>query len=71
MPRPMGVRGDEQFSGPFGSGAAAATIAGWEMQRHMSEFGTTEEQFAINASTQRYHATLNEDFEGPDEQGVG
>ena len=60
-PRPQGVRGDEQFSAPFGSGAAAATIAGWEMRRHMDEYGTTEEQFALNAVTQRHHATLNED----------
>jgi acetyl-CoA acetyltransferase len=59
--RPQGIRGDEQFSAPFGSGAAAASIAGWEMQRHMSEYGTTEEQFAINAVTQRHHATLNDD----------
>ena len=48
-------------SAPFGSGAAAATIAGWEMRRHMDEYGTTEEQFALNAVTQRHHATLNED----------
>jgi acetyl-CoA acetyltransferase len=61
MPRPQGVRGDEQFSAPFGSGAAAATIAGWEMRRHMDEYGTTEEQFAQNAVTQRHHATLNDD----------
>jgi acetyl-CoA acetyltransferase len=59
--RPQGVRGDEQFSAPFGTWAAAATIAGWEMQRHMCEFGTTEEQFALNAVTQRHHATLNDD----------
>ena len=61
VPRPQGITGDEQFSAPFGTGAAAATIAGWEMQRHMSEYGTTEEQFAINAVTQRYHASLNDD----------
>jgi acetyl-CoA acetyltransferase len=58
---PAWVGGDDQFSAPYGTGAAAATIAGWEMQRHMHEFGTTEEQFAINAVTQRYHASLNDD----------
>jgi acetyl-CoA acetyltransferase len=50
-----------QFSAPFGAGAAAATIAGLQMQAHMARFGTTEEQFAQNAVTQRYHASLNED----------
>jgi acetyl-CoA acetyltransferase len=62
--RPSGPRragGDEQFTAPFGGGAAAAMIAGFEMQRHMHDFGTTEEQFAINAVTQRHHASLNED----------
>jgi acetyl-CoA acetyltransferase len=60
-PRPPQMRPDDQFSAPFGAGAAAATIAGWEMQRHMHEYGTTEEQFALNAVTQRYHASLNDD----------
>jgi acetyl-CoA acetyltransferase len=55
------ISGDEQFTAPFGGAAAAASIAGLEMTAHMAKFGTTEEQFAINASTQRYHATLNED----------
>jgi acetyl-CoA acetyltransferase len=50
-----------QFSAPFGSGAAAATIAGFQMQAHMSRYGTTEEQFAQNAVNQRYHASLNDD----------
>jgi acetyl-CoA acetyltransferase len=31
------------------------------MQRHMFDFGTTEEQFAVNAVNQRYHASLNDD----------
>jgi acetyl-CoA acetyltransferase len=55
------VAGTEQFTAPFGGAAAAASIAGLEMTAHMAKFGTTEEQFAINASTQRHHATLNED----------
>ncbi len=50
-----------QFTAPFGTGAAAAMIAGFEMQAHMSRYGTTEEQFAHNAVNQRYHASLNED----------
>ena len=58
---PVGVGGDAQFSAPFGSGAAAASIAGFQMQAHMARYGTTEEQFAHNAVTQRYHATLNDD----------
>jgi acetyl-CoA acetyltransferase len=50
-----------QFSAPFGTGAAAATIAGFQMQAHMSRYGTTEEQFAQNAVNQRYHASMNDD----------
>ncbi len=50
-----------QFTAPFGAGAAAATIAGFQMQAHMSRYGTTEEQFAQNAVNQRHHASLNED----------
>jgi acetyl-CoA acetyltransferase len=58
---PATVGGDAQFTSPFGADAAAAMIAGFEMTAHMAKFGTTEEQFALNASTQRYHATLNDD----------
>jgi acetyl-CoA acetyltransferase len=58
---PTTVGGDAQFTSPFGADAAAAMIAGFEMTAHMAKFGTTEEQFALNASTQRYHATLNDD----------
>ncbi|HEY2331749.1 MAG TPA: thiolase family protein [Acidimicrobiales bacterium] len=58
---PRRVAGDEQFTAPFGGAAAAASIAGLEMQRHMFDFGTTEEQFAVNAVNQRYHASLNDD----------
>jgi acetyl-CoA acetyltransferase len=50
-----------QFSAPFGTGAAAATIAGFQMQAHMSRYGTSEEQFAQNAVNQRYHASMNDD----------
>jgi acetyl-CoA acetyltransferase len=53
--------GDQQFQAPFGTAASAATIGGWEMQRYMAQFGATEEQFALNAVTQRYHASLNDD----------
>ena len=49
-----------QFSAPFGAGAAAAGIAGFQMQAHMARYGTTEEQFAHNTVNQRYHASLNE-----------
>jgi acetyl-CoA acetyltransferase len=58
---PMKVGGDMQFSAPFGAGAAASLIAGLQMQRYLSEFGATEEQFAVNAVTQRYHASMNDD----------
>ena len=58
---PDRVGGDEQFTAPFGGMAAAAAIAGFEMQRYMSEFGATEEQFGLHAVAQRYHATLNDD----------
>jgi len=58
---PRMAPGDQQFSAPFGTGASAATIGGWEMQRYMSKFGATEEHFAYNAVNQRYHASLNDD----------
>jgi acetyl-CoA acetyltransferase len=59
---PATVGGDAQFTSPFGADAgAAAMIAGLEMTAHMAKFGTTEEQFALNAVTQRYHASLNDD----------
>jgi acetyl-CoA acetyltransferase len=58
---PMKVGGDMQFSAPFGAAAAASLIAGLQMQRYLSEFGATEEQFAVNAVTQRYHASLNDE----------
>jgi acetyl-CoA acetyltransferase len=58
---PRRAPGDQQFSAPFGAGASAATIGGWEMQRYMAKFGATEEHFALNAVNQRYHASLNDD----------
>jgi acetyl-CoA acetyltransferase len=59
MRGPMRVGGDQQFSAPFGAGAAGAGIGGFQMQRHMQQYGTTYEQFAINAVTARYHASLH------------
>lgn len=56
---PPRVPGDMQFSAPFGAGAAGATIGAFQMQRHMQQYGTTYEQFAANAVTARYHATLH------------
>jgi acetyl-CoA acetyltransferase len=56
---PMRVGGDQQFSAPFGAGAAGATIGAFQMQRHMQQYGTTYEQFAANAVTARYHASLH------------
>jgi acetyl-CoA acetyltransferase len=58
---PREAPGDAQFSAPFGAAAAGATIGALQMQRHMSQYGTTEEQFAQNAVNARYHASLNED----------
>ncbi len=60
-PELSGASGPAQWDAPFGASAAAAGIGGLQMQAHMSRFGTTEEQFAINAVNQRYHASLNED----------
>jgi acetyl-CoA acetyltransferase len=58
---PERASGDDQFVLPFGGMAAAAPIAGIEMQRHMSQYGTTEEHFALHAVGQREHASRNED----------
>jgi acetyl-CoA acetyltransferase len=55
----MRVAGEHQFSAPFGSGAAGATIGAFQMQRHMQQYGTTYEQFAANAVNARYHASLH------------
>jgi acetyl-CoA acetyltransferase len=56
---PMRIGGDQQFSAPFGAGAAGATIGGFQMQRHMQQYGTTYEQFAENAVTARHYASLH------------
>jgi acetyl-CoA acetyltransferase len=56
---PQRVAGDAQFSGPFGAGAAGATIGAFQMQRHMQQYGTTYDQFAANAVNARYHASLH------------
>jgi acetyl-CoA acetyltransferase len=56
---PHWVGGDQQFSAPFGAGAAGATIGAFQMQRHMQQYGTTYEQFAANAVNARYHASLH------------
>jgi acetyl-CoA acetyltransferase len=53
--------GEMQFSAPFGPPGGAGIIAGLTMQRHMSLYGTTYEQFAAQQVTSRYHASLNED----------
>ncbi len=58
---PTPSSGDEQFRRPFGQLLPLQAIAAMPMQRHMAVYGTTEEQFAQHAVTQRYHATLNED----------
>jgi acetyl-CoA acetyltransferase len=51
--------GDRQFLGPFGAGNPTQW-AGLFTQRHMSEFGTTEEQFGHHVIAQRAHASLND-----------
>jgi acetyl-CoA acetyltransferase len=51
--------GDRQFIGPFGAGNPTQW-AGLFTQRHMSEFGTTEEQFGHHVIAQRAHAALND-----------
>ena len=55
-----GATGDRQFLTPFGAGSATQW-AGLLTQRHMAEFGTTEEQFGHHVIAQRSHAALNED----------
>jgi acetyl-CoA acetyltransferase len=54
------ARGDRQFLVPFGAGSPTQW-AGLLTQRHMAEFGTTEEQFGHHVIAQRYHASLNDD----------
>ena len=52
--------GDRQFLAPFGAGSPTQW-AGLLTQRHMAEFGTTEEQFGHHVIAQRYHASMNDD----------
>ena len=56
----LGGSGDRQFLVPFGAGNPTQW-AGLFTQRHMAEFGTTEEQFGHHVIAQRYHASLNDD----------
>jgi acetyl-CoA acetyltransferase len=58
---PRRVGGEQQWTAPFGGSSPAAFIGGLQMQRYMSEFGATEEHFALNASIQRDYATRNPD----------
>jgi acetyl-CoA acetyltransferase len=58
--RPQDVPGDQQFLAPFGAGQPTQW-AGLLTQRHMAEYGTTEEQFGTHVITQRHHASLNDD----------
>jgi acetyl-CoA acetyltransferase len=55
-----GAAGDRQFLTPFGAGSPTQW-AGLFTQRHMAEFGTTEEQFGHHVIAQRSHAVLNDD----------
>lgn len=58
-PAPTMVPGDYQFAMPYGL-PGPGMVAGLTMQRHMSVYGTTEEHFALQQVTARYHASLNE-----------
>lgn len=60
-PVPSGAFGDAQFAQPFGAPGPPGTIAALAMQRYMSVYGATPEQFGIHAETKRFHASLNED----------
>ena len=53
--------GDGQFTRPFGENAPAVRTPGLQAQRHMWQYGTTEEQFGAHVVAQRYHASMNED----------
>ncbi len=60
MSRANGVPGDMQFVAPFGAGSPTQW-AGLLTQRHMAQYGTTEEQFGAHVIAQRHHAALNDD----------
>ena len=55
-----------EFETPFGPAAGANTGYGLMKQRHMHEYGTTDEQFARIAVNQRFNALTNENavFQG-------
>ena len=53
------VKGEDQFTAPFGSHHAAANF-GHAATAHMARFGTTMLDFAHLAVTQRKHASLNQ-----------
>lgn len=55
---PPASKGTE-FETPFGPSAGANTGYGLMKQRHMYEFGTTDEQFAKMAVNQRFNALTN------------
>lgn len=55
----MTIPGDHQFAMPFGA-TGPGMVAGITMQRHMSQYGTTAEQFGLQQVAQRDHARLNE-----------
>jgi acetyl-CoA acetyltransferase len=54
------VTGSAQFHHPFGVAAPAQEMA-LIARRHMHVFGTTAEQFGMQAVAQRYHASRNPD----------
>ena len=56
-----GIPWDAQFVRPFGSILPLQSIAALPAQRHMQQYGTTEEQFGAHVIAQRYNASLNED----------
>lgn len=58
---PALVGGDQQWTAPFGGSLPAAFIGGLQMQRYMSQFGATEDDFARHAIVQRRHAARNPD----------
>jgi acetyl-CoA acetyltransferase len=56
---PVRVAGQQQWTAPFGGSLPAAFIGGLQMQRYMSEFRATEQDFARHAAVQRDHASRN------------
>jgi acetyl-CoA acetyltransferase len=57
---PQAVRGDAQFTQPFGVLHGVQSIGALPTQRHMALYGTKEEHFGAHVVAQRYHASLNE-----------